>query len=186
MKMRGITTAKEIADLEPKKVIVSVFLLTGYDHAAHEWLHNAWEQIHRDSGQYWFLLVPRREPHLVNVPMQVDLGLSEEIREMYGVSEKQTPCLVFDNFIEEQHQHVLSLRGDEILLKRMMGRMAQRMRAEIEMLGDKPRTDTWRREVTDKVFEAGQWAHVEKGFLGIAKQAISLLPKGIWRLASVP
>jgi hypothetical protein len=39
---------------------------------------------------------------------------------MYDIDEEKTPCLVFDNFLEEEHQSILSLKGDDDVLKKMM------------------------------------------------------------------
>jgi hypothetical protein len=185
--MEGITSAEDIVRLEPQKVIVSVFLLTGYDHSAAEWLQKSWRQIHLDSGSSWWLLVPTEKPGAVGQPVDVDVALSAQLREMYGVTEEQTPCIVFDNFIDEAQQNVLSLKGDEELRKKMMVKMSRLIKTEVEKLGNKPRTDRWRREVTGKVFNSAQWELGEIKMLKVAEKTASVIvEKGVGILLGTP
>ncbi|MCK1538677.1 MULTISPECIES: hypothetical protein [unclassified Bradyrhizobium] len=185
--MEGITSAEGIVKHEPEKVIVSVFLLTGYDHSAAEWLQKAWRQIHLDSGESWWLLVPTKNPQSEGQPVDIDEELSAELREMYGVTEEQTPCMVFDNFIEEAQQNVLSLKGDETLRKNMMLKMSRLIKDEVDKLGDKPRSDRWRRQVTGRVFNSAQWERAEIKLLHVAKKAASVLvEKGSGIVLGIP
>lgn len=178
--MEEITSADEIASLEPRKVIVSVFILSGYDRSAKEWLLDTWKQIHADTGANWVLLAPVERRGFFP---EIDFALSARIREMYGIDERQTPCLVFDNFVEEEHQKVLSLKGDDELRKKMMLSMKRCIDTELEALGDKRRTDRWRKEVTEKLFREGQWSRSEEALLSATKKAFSLMSSGATKLA---
>src|ERR1700682_5435374 len=99
--MEEIYLEDEIAALEPKKVIVSVFILSGYDRSAYKWVLDTWKQIDEDTGANWVLLVPVNRRG--SFPREIDVSLSDRIREMYGIDRQQTPCLVFDNFVEDEH-----------------------------------------------------------------------------------
>ena len=179
--MEEIYLEDEIAALEPKKVIVSVFILSGYDRSAYKWVLDTWKQIDEDTGANWVLLVPVNRRG--SFPREIDVSLSDRIREMYGIDRQQTPCLVFDNFVEDEHQKVLSLKGGDDLLKNMMLSMKERIDVELNTLGDAPRTDRWRYEVTDKLFRAGQWSRDESGLLTVAKKAFSLVSSGAMKFA---
>lgn len=169
--MIGVTSAEEIAHLERQKVIISVFVASGYDREVVQWLQDTWQQLHIDTGDHWYLLVPVLNPGLPGIPSDVNFELADEIRSYYGLDEEATPCLVFDNFLDER-QNVLSLKGDDDLRKKMMIRMKNIINAE----GQKPHTDLWRQHVTGKLFNSGQWTHVEKQLLKMTKEAASLLP----------
>ncbi|WP_027528044.1 hypothetical protein [Bradyrhizobium sp. Ec3.3] len=177
--MLGITSAEEIASYEPTNQIISVFVVSGYDRKLVNWLDDTWEEIHGDTGVHWKLLVPVKDPRRLTLPSQIDLALSGEIREMYDIPKKKTPCLVFDNFLEEEHQKILSLQGDDDLLKSMMLKMTSLIEAEVRQLGDSPPTERWRREVTRKLFDAGQWTRAETKLFGAAQKAFSLLPSAV-------
>ncbi|MGO4513928.1 hypothetical protein AB4Z51_43935 [Bradyrhizobium sp. 2TAF36] len=173
--MEEITSEDEIAELEPEKVIVSVFILSGYDRSAINWLKDTWEQIHEDTGSNWVLVAPVKTRE-VGSAREIDIRLSDRIRKMYGIAPAKTPCLVFDNFIDEEHQNVLSLTGDDGLLKSMMLSMKRRIDEELEALGDIPRTDRWRQDVTRKLFDAGKWTRDERALLMATKKAFSVVP----------
>lgn len=91
--MMGITSAEQIAELEPQKKVIGVFLATGYNKAAIDWLHSAWDEIHEESGENWHLLVPVREVSRQTPPAGIDVKLSARIREMYGFGAEITPAL---------------------------------------------------------------------------------------------
>jgi len=179
--MEGVTSADQIATFEPKKVIVSVFIISGYDLKVAEWLDHAWNQIHFDSGAHWYLLVPVKEKSDLGLPMSIDVRVSNEIREMYGINKNQTPCLVFDNFLEDR-QYRLSLKGNDEYRKLLMLDMAKRLKEEVEMLGGQGPTDQWRREVTERLFTTGQLSGVQSV---LTSNAFSFLSAGAKALAKI-
>jgi hypothetical protein len=175
--MMGITSADQIVKLEPQKSIVGVFLATGYDRDAIEWLQSAWSDIHMASGEYWYLLVPVRAESLPGMPREIDIELSAEIRGMYGIDERQTPCIVFDNFDESVHQRTVTLIGTDDSRKKTMLAVAKILRESAEKLGDAGRTDRWRRQVIDELHDRIRAHEVGAFIIGRAPKAFSLLPK---------
>lgn len=175
--MIGITSADDIAELEPEKVVIGIFLATGFDHSAIKWLHESWEEIHRKSGEFWHLLVPVKDQGTPGSPLQLDFSLSDQIREMYGIKPEQAPCIVLDDFNEERFQLVLTLREDERSRKTLMLKMSAFIRAEVEKRGDGLPTDAWRSGVINSLFDKLQLDDTARNLLKLAPQAFSYLRK---------
>jgi len=80
--MLGITSINDIAELERRKVVIGVFLATGYDHKEIEWLQKSLNEIHSDSGERWHFLVPTKDKSIRGEPADIDFKLANEIRNL--------------------------------------------------------------------------------------------------------
>jgi hypothetical protein len=73
----------------------------------------------------------------------------------------------------------LRLNVSDDLKKDMMLKMANLVETEVR----NPRTDSWRRDVTEKLFRAGRWTQTESLLLGAAKKAASMVPGAVTKFA---
>jgi len=176
--MLGIISANEIAKFRKRKIIIGIFIATGMDKDAIEWLQSSWEDIHKASGRYWHLLVPVKEKSQQSTPAGFNVGLSDELRGEYGIVCEQTPCIIFDNFDGTNPQLEVSLRGTNSDRKAAMLFVAEFLQAKAEGSKRAERSEKWRKEtlkeLSRSLTERKIAAFTKKSFSWLARLAIEI------------
>jgi hypothetical protein len=140
--MIPINSASDILYLERRKQVVAVFVASGLDPGALSWVFNTWWELEARSGDMWHVVVPLRKvpthkedpPDLTHQNFNVDLA--KKFRETYGVSDGDTPTLVFDDFNDEVQQRQVSLKGDEEERKHIIRAIETFMNAKVAASGE--------------------------------------------------
>ena len=161
--MWPIASTNELPILEREKVLVSVYLALDYDHMLTNWIWDSWASLHRDSGEKWHIVIPCHSTvgspnQYYNAGNDLNTGhtfsaffssdFARELAEYYGLTASDLPCLVFDNFIDEEKQHALKLRSFD--LKQLMNTFLVAA-AYIRTIDQGPYTDSVRARHTYKI-----------------------------------
>lgn len=112
--MFAVTTDKEVHALQDSGAVLSVLLAEAYDASLLRWLADIWTQLHLDSGMKWHVVVPAKcSAFELNEngfrAQDFNTELSRDLARQYGVEHGNMPCLLFDDFNEEEHQRYISL-----------------------------------------------------------------------------
>lgn len=114
--------------------IVSTFCATEFDFEEVNWVFESWNAINRRAGLHWHILVPTIKAISGGAERvtdaEYDFSLSQEIIDIYGISDDKLPALIFDNFVEEERQAYLTIPGDPRDARAMFLRVAQLIRYE--------------------------------------------------------
>jgi hypothetical protein len=154
--MRGITSINEIRRHEANEVhrVIGILLTTGYDKSFKDWLFSAWKDIDKDSGENWDILVPLSRM-LNEEPIELGTDLCELILDWYGLTKRDAPCIVFDNFDNTKNQVVVKLAdADETERKAVLLDVSDFMKQKIEEDRQKKRIKQYYNDVG---FSAREW-----------------------------
>jgi hypothetical protein len=174
MIMIGVTSIDEILNQNKhgKYRVVGVFVANGYNEDAISWLQSAWENIHRDSGENWDLLVPVRGLGAPAMPRNIDVALGDDIREMYRLPREQTPCIIFDNFNGSARQKLVSLKGTEADRNSRLFDIVEFMKQQDQHEGG---SKEWLAERIDDLYGFVRKKDVRRNAWHIAPHAFSLI-----------
>lgn len=115
--MFAVTGYDDVQYLEPGNTVVAVVLADALEPKLLRWLNDTWEAIHERSGERWHVVVPTRAPLRdgcnVFSPQHFSPSLALDLARMYGLSDTNLPCLVFDNFDENKKQLWIPLPREE-------------------------------------------------------------------------
>jgi hypothetical protein len=178
--MNPVNSYRDLMRLEEKKQIVAVFVASGLDTEAIKWVFDTWSEINRRSGDRWHVVVP-----LINMPFHerdfsvltnqnYNTELAQEIRDVYGIADEDTPALVFDDFNDEARQMTVSLFDKEerkaiiLEIERFMN---------VETPNGKPLTDAERQATNAKLIAHLQMQRLKRSAFGWAKKQGSALGK---------
>jgi hypothetical protein len=179
--MEPVNSYDDVIWLEKKKQIIAVFVASGLDPKALTYVFQTWYELGRRSGQRWHVVVPLNKiPQHADDPLLLthenfNGELAEQIRTIYGVSDDETPVLVFDDFNDEAHQLKVSL-ADEGDRARVIGAIDVFMKQHVPdnvQLADKDRAAL--------IGMLYSYLQVQ----GIRRTAFGLLPKAGSALAKV-
>ena len=114
--------------------IVSTFCATEFDFEEVNWLFESWNAINRKAGMHWHILVPTTKEISGGAERvtgaEYNFSLAQEIIDIYGISDKNLPALIFDNFVEEERQAYLTIPRDPRDARAMFLRVAELIRYE--------------------------------------------------------
>ncbi|MGY3406084.1 hypothetical protein ACVWZV_002197 [Bradyrhizobium sp. GM5.1] len=178
--MEPVNSYEDVVYLEKRKQIVAVFVASGLDTDAVKWVFDTWFELGRRSGDRWHVVVPLKRMPLdendtsVLVPNNFNVELAEQMRNVYGVTDAETPVLVFDDFNDEARQMMVSLndkegRKDVILaIERFM---KQEMPDGVQL------SDTDRQNMTAKLVRRLQAENIKQSAFTFAANTGSALSK---------
>lgn len=134
--MYGVTDLGGIEFLERENRVVLVLLSSNLYPSTIDWICRAWEEIHSRSARDWHLVVPTKNP--INgrdgqlLPDNFSWSVSEGLRHTYGLPSSSIPCLVLDNFRDDQRQHFISLPASEEDRAKLVSEVEQFIRARLD------------------------------------------------------
>lgn len=113
--MFAINDLSDLERLERTGRVVAVFLADSFCRDEVEWISRVWDTLHQRSGMRWHMVVPSRRDLRGGRFADDDLDdqLAERLARIYGLSNKDFPCLVFDNFKDEERQLRVSIPGTD-------------------------------------------------------------------------
>ena len=168
--MFAVTSYHDLIDLESRGVVTSILIAERYDKQLLDWIYTCWEDLNTDSGNGWHIAIPsRKQSATLNTNFletftssDFSTEFSRNLRSMYGLKKKHSPCIVFDNFNEEARQRYLQLGAfDESELKQIFSIGA-------EFLNDRSLADGLNRtELTDDVFDLIRISLIKKHISGV-------------------
>lgn len=166
--MFDINSIEDIYKLQGRNAVVSVLVASTMDREAIDWIFRAWHDLHSLTGMNWHLLVPTRTPsHLLKPERDFDPELAEQIRELYRVPLKDTPCLVFDDFNEDHRQHYVRLGAGERRLKDAFLRCAEIIRDQTDRHGG-PVGYARQSAIIGEIFNSAQMRSLLAGLVSLA------------------
>lgn len=179
--MWGICSISDISDFYRQEAIISVFVATEFDQSAISWIFKTWNGLNYESGANWHILVPTQAPihdnRLKATPENFDPSLAREICDLYGLKSKDTPGVVFDNFIDEDRQLFVPMRNfDEAAAKNFFLSGAEVMRKFHFPHHGGPRSlARWRQEVIGEIYNRHQMGRAANNMLKVLPQAASIV-----------
>ncbi|WBU29619.1 hypothetical protein OOZ54_23660 [Rhodopseudomonas palustris] len=173
--MLGITAISHIMHYGTQKKIVGISLVLGTEPDAMKWFNSSWEVIHKKSGEYWDLLVPRKDGS--GILGQFDDELTMDILSLYGLSEEDTPCIVLDNFDDTRNQYVISFDGTDKERKSTLIKLAKSIKKHVDNTTDSERGGLWRAKVIDLVHNDMVKSSLTEVVWRSTPKALSLLAK---------
>lgn len=115
--MWGVTGVENIQWIAHNNRIVAIFLATGLDISALKWLVDAWEPLHYESGMDWHLVAPTRKAINSDAKLATlenyDHRLAKDWARLFGITDRDLPCVVLDSFNDEIKQLQISLPESE-------------------------------------------------------------------------
>lgn len=111
--MYGVTDLSGLEFLERENKIVLVLLSSTLYPSTIDWMCHAWDEVHHRSAHRWHMVVPTKKPingkdHKLKTK-NFSWKVSETLRNTYGISKANIPCIVLDNFRDDQRQHFVVL-----------------------------------------------------------------------------
>ncbi|MGB3386453.1 MAG: hypothetical protein WBA88_00575 [Pseudaminobacter sp.] len=178
--MWAIVSIDELSFFEAERRLVGILIAQEFDRHALDWVFDAWQELHFLSHMNWHIAVPCRKIPDSRRPERrdFDVQLSNRLREMYGISRRETPVLVLDNFIEEERQLYLPIGTDERSRKAMFTSMAEFIDKRMSEIHFDGRPDhRMRRALIDDLYNHMQVQALGANVLKLAPHAASAAAK---------
>lgn len=181
--MHSVNALDDLNRLEGQQRLVAVFLATGYDVSAIQWLYDVWDEIHSQSGAFWHLIAPVhqiernrdiRDKHNYNTVLARDLA------RMYGLSESDLPCLVLDSFKDDHRQLRIRLPPMEKDRRRLLEEIGAYI-AEVGTEDFRENTPGWRAALNSGLFDHLTRKHALGVALRFVPRAATVLVRAGWR-----
>lgn len=175
--MFGVNDLAQIEIIRRNNRVVGLFLATGLDRSALQWLVDVWEEIHNLSGHRWHLVAPTirpidGDPRLV-APNNYNTIFANELATLYGLHRHDLPCIALDTFNEEERQLRIALPQDEVKRRQLIEEIAKFINGRVTQPYE-PMTPAQVRSLTEELYN-----HIQ------GKAALRALVGWLPRVASV-
>lgn len=131
--MFAINSVGEIAAIEERGGVALVLLASPLETTALQWLARAWMTIHGESGCRWHLVVPTRRRTGADGGMALlsdyDGELAGDLLRIYGLKPSDMPCLVIDNFKDEERQAFVRLPDSDVGRDKLLIEISEYLKA---------------------------------------------------------
>jgi hypothetical protein len=173
--MWAIVSTDELSYFEQEGRIVGILIAQQFDQDALDWVFDAWDELHFLSSKSWHIAVPCFRILRDHRPERrdFDVQISNRLREMYGISRKETPVLVLDNFIEEDRQLFLKIGAAERDRKAMFIEIAKFIDERMSQFDYMTRNGAARRHMIDELYNHMMLREVGRTMLKLAPKAAS-------------
>jgi hypothetical protein len=111
--MFAINSVSDIAAIEERGGVALTLLASPVEISTLRWLVDAWLPIHFESDCRWHLIIPTNRSFDHGNPLSAlsdyNGSLARDLLRLYGLQTSEMPCLVIDNFNEEEQQLCIGL-----------------------------------------------------------------------------